>query len=80
MLSNFLIIYSVKNDMPNGELDLSLIKIGKLIIFEIQKHKNIFFKYFKKVSDFFINFPEIFGWRSLQIRGLFFLRPKLDFI
>ena len=77
---NLFLIFFVKTQMPKGYLKVVLKETVEKIFLKIEKRIFIFFNIFKKSTDFIFNFPKFFGSRSLQIRGLFFIGSKFDFL
>ena len=73
-------LFSVKMDILEGKANPVLKIYAYLIISKSEKQKKKHLKILENFLEFFIIFPEFFGSRSLHFRGLFFLRPKFDFL
>ena len=73
------IYFSLKRSYQRGIVPV-LKTDAKKTIFEIWKQEKRLFDIVEKVSDFLNSFLNFFDMRSLQIRGLFFIGPKLDFL
>ena len=74
-----MVFYFFENADIKGETKLSLKLTGKKLFLRSENTKK-YFDIVEKVSHFLIDFLNFFDMRSLQIRRLFSIGPKLDFI
>ena len=80
LLGIYFTYFSVKMGILKGKANPVLKMYAYLIISKSLKRKIKQMKILENFLEIFIIFPEFSGSRSLHFRGLFFLRPKFDFL